>query len=66
VAAREESPMDYSEKVEKSWNDFKKARGTGEAVSGADLMDFKTPSPGQGDRWGIWQFDAKSFVLFSR
>lgn len=58
--------MDYREKVDKSWASFKKERGIEDTISGADFMDYEHPLPQDGDTWGIWQYDAKTLVLFTR
>ncbi|MGB7307869.1 MAG: hypothetical protein WBC67_02280 [Candidatus Acidiferrales bacterium] len=55
--------MDYREKAEKSWEQFKKRRGLGEAISLADSVDYQRPVPQHGDKWGDWEYDAKYHVL---
>jgi hypothetical protein len=55
--------MDYREKAERSWEQFKKSRGLGDAVSLADSHDYRRLVPRHGDTWGDWKYDAEYFVL---
>jgi hypothetical protein len=55
--------MDYRKKVNASWEQFKKSRGLGEAISVADAVDYRAPVPLHGDTWGDWKFDGEFLVL---
>jgi hypothetical protein len=58
--------MDYREKVRKAWRDYCRSKINDGSIATAakeDFLDFTAPLPQQGDRWGDWEYDAKSLTL---